>query len=83
MDADGEIPHVSDIDGLGATPSSVLDDWEKEEETQDAIYPEGGRWELDADAGETEDQEEESEDAVDEEDTLGAGAILGVSENDM
>ena len=83
LDTDSEIPYVNGINGSGTTPSSALDDWAKEEETQDAIDPEEGGWELDADAGETEDQEEEFEDAVDEEDTLGVGATPGVSENEM
>ncbi|KAL4072497.1 coatomer WD associated region-domain-containing protein [Scleroderma yunnanense] len=83
LDTDGEIPYVNDIDGSGPAPSSALDDWAKEEGTHDAIDPEEGGWELDADAGESEDQEEEFEDAIDEGDTLGAGATPGVSENEL
>ena len=82
LDTDGEIPYVNGINGSGAAPSSALGNWAKEEETQDAIDPEEGGWELDADAGETEDQEEEFEDAVDEEDIHGA-TTPGVSENEL
>ncbi|KIK11086.1 hypothetical protein PISMIDRAFT_19820 [Pisolithus microcarpus 441] len=49
--------------------SSALDDWAKEEESHDVIDPEGG-WELDANAAETEEQEDEFEDAVGDEDVL-------------
>jgi len=83
LDTDGEIPYANGIDGSGAILSSALDDWAKEEGTQDAIDPEEGGWELDAAGGETEDQEEEFEDAIGEEDSLGAGATTGVSENDL
>lgn len=83
LDTDGEILYANGIDGSGPALSSALDDWAKEEGTQDAIDPEEGGWELDAAGGETEDQEEEFEDAIDEEDTLGAGATAGVSENDL
>ena len=83
LDIDGEILYANGIDGSGPALSSVLDDWAKEEGTQDAIDPEEGGWELDAAGGETEDQEEEFEDTIDEEDTLGAGATAGVGENDL
>ncbi|KIM59304.1 hypothetical protein SCLCIDRAFT_126402, partial [Scleroderma citrinum Foug A] len=59
LDIDGEILYANGIDGSGPALSSVLDDWAKEEGTQDAIDPEEGGWELDAAGGETEDQEEE------------------------
>ncbi|KAI6023524.1 hypothetical protein BKA83DRAFT_4492200 [Pisolithus microcarpus] len=49
--------------------SSALDDWAKEEESRDVIDPKGG-WELDANAAETEEQEDEFEDAVGNEDVL-------------
>ena len=82
LDTDGGIPYANGIDGLiGVVLSSALDDWAKEEGIQDVIDPEEGGWELGAAEGETEDQEEEFEDAIDEEDTLGAGATAGVSEN--
>ena len=83
LDIDGEILYANGIDGSGPALSSVLDDWAKEEGTQDAIDPEEGGWELDAAGGETEDQEEGFEDTIDEEDTLGAGATAGVGENDL
>ncbi|KAG6331595.1 hypothetical protein ID866_7493 [Astraeus odoratus] len=82
LDTEGDVPYVNGVDAVGAH-SSALDDWAKEEEIHEAIDPEDGGWELDADAGETEDQSEEFEDAIDDEDTLGAGAAPGVSENEL
>ena len=83
LDTDGEILYANGIDGSGPALSSMLDDWAKEEGTQDAIDPEEGGWELDTAGRETEDQEEEFEDTIDEEDTLRAGTTAGVGENDL
>ena len=47
LDADSEIPHVSDIDGSGATPSSALDNWEKKKPGMPFIPREvDGSWML-------------------------------------
>ncbi|KAI6096373.1 hypothetical protein F5141DRAFT_1262851 [Pisolithus sp. B1] len=74
-----KIPHV---DTLGGVLSSTLDDWEKEEESHNVIDPEGG-WGLDANAANTEEQEDEFRDAVGDEDSLGGGAAPGMSKTEL
>ena len=73
---EGGEPYVNGIDGAAAG-SSALDDWAKDEETQEEIPPDDGGWDLDADAEEAEEEEEEEPDLEEE---LGAGATPGVSE---
>lgn len=82
LDAEGDVPYVNGVDSRGAAPLSVLDDWVKQEGTHDMADLEEGGWDLDADTGGIEHEEEEFEDAVDEEDTLGLGAAPGVSESE-
>jgi coatomer protein complex subunit alpha (xenin) len=69
-------------DVAGAAASSALDAWAREEEVHDEIDPEEEGWELDAD-GEELHPEHEDEEAVEEDEELGAGATPGVSETEL
>ncbi|KAL0959956.1 hypothetical protein HGRIS_011620 [Hohenbuehelia grisea] len=67
-------------DAGGVAASSALDAWAKEEEEiPDDLDPEEGGWELDADGGDFQSAADEEE-AVPEDEELGAGASPGVSE---
>lgn len=78
----GVEPAYVNGDLAAAAGSSALDAWAKEEEIQDDIDPEEGGWELDADGGEFQ-SAVEGEEAVVEEEELGAGATPGVSEPEL
>jgi coatomer subunit alpha len=77
----GEASHMNGFDASGAAASSTLDAWAKEEEEEGLEADEDG-WDLDAAGADA--QEEDSEDAkVQDDDDLGAGANVGVSEVEL
>lgn len=85
--ADGKLeggvePAYVNGDVAGAAASSALDAWAREEEVHDEIDPEEEGWELDAD-GEELRSEHGDEEAVEQDEELGAGAAPGVSETDL
>jgi len=80
--AEGEVPYVNG-DVAGATASSALDEWAKEEETRDDIDPEEGGWELDVDGEAQSDAGGDDDLKVIEDEELGAGATPGVSKMEL
>lgn len=77
-----ETPYVNGVDAAGATDSSALDAWAKEEEDQEDEDADDGGWGLD---GEGEDVDENDFDEIEapiEDEDLGAGATPGVTETD-
>lgn len=81
LEADGDVPYMNGVGGASA--SSALDDWAKDEEAHEDIDPEDGGWDLDAGGAEAQLDAEEFTDAVEANDDLGAGANPGVKETEL
>ncbi|GLB42351.1 putative coatomer (COPI) alpha subunit C-terminus [Lyophyllum shimeji] len=69
-------------DAAAGAASSALDAWARDEEIHVEVNPEEGGWELDAE-GEDFVDAVAPEEAVEEEEELGAGATPGVSETEL
>ena len=85
--ADGKLegsvePAYVNGDVAGATASSALDAWAREEEVHDEIDPAEEGWELDADGGDFHSEHGDGE-AIEEDEELGAGATPGVNETEL
>lgn len=79
LEADSDVPYANGIGG--AASSAALDDWARDEEIVDEV--EEGGWDLDADGGETQEEEKVIDEAPDEELDSGAGASPGVEETKL
>ena len=79
---DTEVPYVNG-NVAGATASSALDTWAKEEEIHDDIDPEEGGWELDADGEARSEVGGDDDLRLVEDEELGAGATPGVNETEL
>jgi coatomer protein complex subunit alpha (xenin) len=82
LDAGAEAPYTNGTDAGGATATSALDAWAKEETAQDDINPEEEGWELDAD-GDAQFGTPGGDVVVEAEEELGAGAAPGVAETEL
>ncbi|KAH9933850.1 coatomer WD associated region-domain-containing protein [Fomitopsis serialis] len=76
-------PYMNGHDTTGATASSALDEWAKEEEEEEEAEVEEDAWDLAPDADELEPEEEEEEELPEDEVELGAGAAPGISETEL
>lgn len=81
LEGGSDVPYMNGHDA-GAAASSALDEWAKEEETQDDIAAEEDGWDLDAGGDDTA-AEVEKEDEEEAEEDFGAGANPGVSEVEL
>ncbi|KAH8101128.1 coatomer subunit alpha-2 [Cristinia sonorae] len=77
----GDVPYINGHD-TSAAAASALDEWAKEEESQDDIAADEDGWDLDAGAEEAASEPEQAEEEEAEVD-LGAGATPGVSEVEL
>ena len=83
LEGGDDVPYVNGIDTAAAAASSALDAWAKEEEVQDEVDADEGRWELDADGEGAEEKELDEVNVPVEEEDLGAGATPGVGETEL
>lgn len=81
LEGGSDVPYINGHDA-GVAASSALDEWAKEEETQDDIAADEDGWDLDAGGDETA-PEAEKEDEEEAEEDLGAGANPGISESEL
>lgn len=81
LEGGADIPYMNGHDASGAAASSALDAWAKEEEGEELEIEEDG-WDLDV-GGEEVSQELATEEEIEEEFELGAGAAPGVSETEV
>ncbi|KAK7676789.1 hypothetical protein QCA50_020257 [Cerrena zonata] len=81
LEGGSDVPYINGHDA-GVAASSALDEWAKEEETQDDIAADEDGWDLDAGGDETA-PEAEKEDEEEAEEDLGAGANPWISESEL